>query len=216
MMAFRILLSRKIESLGLSDDILISQRLKRTPSIIQKLKINKKMKLARMQDIGGLRVVVDSLENLYNLHDQIRMSESYPAFKSIFANEKDYIKDPKESGYRSLHLIYKYGKNSEESKKCRIEIQLRTKLHHAWATAVEVVGTYLNQPLKQSFGSEDLLKLFQKISKAFILLETDSRDDSLFAMIKQEVNRVKLIEKLHGFNVVTKILYENKKMVNIS
>jgi putative GTP pyrophosphokinase len=67
MFTFRINLVRKIKKLGLEEKSLLSQRLKRTPSIIQKLKINKSMSLSRMQDVGGLRVVLEELEKIYAL-----------------------------------------------------------------------------------------------------------------------------------------------------
>src|SRR3989339_1504482 len=156
---FRMSLDKKSKSI--SNDALISQRLKRAPSIISKLKIQKNMSLSQMQDIGGLRVVMNSLDEVYKLKDMVRLSEKQPAFKSNLVKETDYIISPKESGYRSIHLIYKYEKNVSPENICRIEIQLRTRIQHAWATAVEVIGTYLRQPLKQSFGDQNYLDLFK-------------------------------------------------------
>jgi len=203
LMVFRMSLRRK--SKIISSDSLISQRLKRAPSIVNKLKIQKKMALSRMQDIGGLRVVMNNMKDVYKLKDIIRSGEKQFAFKSTLLTETDYIKDPKESGYRSIHLVYKYEKNVSLDMQCRIEIQLRTKIQHAWATAVEVIGTYLRQPLKQSFGDKELLDLFKEISKVFVLLENDEENIILFKNTINKMNELKLRDKLESFSVATKI-----------
>ncbi|MCF7916572.1 MAG: RelA/SpoT domain-containing protein [Candidatus Omnitrophica bacterium] len=201
LMVFRMSLRRK--SKIISSNSLISQRLKRAPSIVNKLKIQKKMSLSRMQDIGGLRVVMSNMEDVYKLKDVIRSSEKQPAFKYTLLRETDYIKFPKESGYRSIHLIYKYEKNVPMNKQCSIEIQLRTKVQHAWATAVEVIGTYLRQPLKQSFGDEDLLDLFKEISKMFVLFENKEEDMSFFENTIKRMDDLRFRDKLRSFSVAT-------------
>lgn len=147
---------------------LVAQRLKRTPSIIKKLHLNSGMQMARMQDIGGLRAVVDSLTQVR------KIEESYTnnGLTHELIGKDDYIARPKESGYRSLHLVYKY-KNPQNpiyDGLC-IELQIRTKLQHAWATAVETIGTFLDQALKSSEGSQEWLDYFKLVGAAFSLLE---------------------------------------------
>jgi ppGpp synthetase/RelA/SpoT-type nucleotidyltranferase len=82
---------------------LVAQRLKRTPSIIAKLRRFDGMQLARMQDIGGLRAVVTSMAQLQELADAYRVTR--------FAHEKlptkNYIVNPKNDGYRSVHFIFR-------------------------------------------------------------------------------------------------------------
>ncbi len=209
LIVFRMSLNRKTKNL--TGDVLISQRLKRAPSIVNKLKIQKNMSLSQMQDIGGLRAVVTNLDELYKLRDLIRNGEKQTAFKSTFIKETDYIKAPKDSGYRSIHLIYKYDKKVPSNSQCRIEVQLRTKIHHAWATAVEVIGTYLRQPLKQSFGDNELLELFKEISKVFILIENSEFEQDLFKKTAARINELKLRDKLKGFSVATQISSQDKK-----
>lgn len=212
MLVFRMLLQRKSKLLQLTP--LISQRLKRAPSIINKLKIQKTMSLSQMQDIGGLRAVVSDINEVYRLKDSIRESERQPAFKSVLTKEFDYINSPKDSGYRSFHLVYKYGKNEPATQQCRIEIQIRTKVQHAWATAVEVMGTYTNQPLKQSFGKKDWLDLFKKISVGFSLIERNEDDIEIYKSILQEVNNLNLKELLEKFSVITNIIDKDDKEKN--
>lgn len=207
LIVFRMSLRRKAKKI--SGGVLISQRLKRAPSIVNKLKIQKNMSLSQMQDIGGLRAVLNNLNDVYKFESMIRSGEKQRAFKSKLLKEIDYIKKPKESGYRSIHLVYKYEKNVPIDSQCRIEIQIRTKIHHAWATAVEVIGTYLRQPLKQSFGDKELLNLFKKISKVFILLEENKFDIDLFSEVSKKIVDLKLRDMLKGFSFATKVSVQN-------
>ncbi len=199
MALFRHTIERKLTKLNI--EALVSQRLKRKPSIIRKLKIQSKMQLSRMQDIGGLRIVVNNIGQVNLIRDELKKVEKHGNFKFIFANEKNYIETPKESGYRSLHLIYKYEKKVPTKNQCRIEIQIRSALHHSWATAIEVLGTCIRHPLKQSFGNEELLNLFKKISIAFVDLEKNNTIVNADE-IQRELDQTNLIERLQGFNII--------------
>ena len=193
-------------------DAIVSQRLKRIPSIIKKLELQKSMKLSRMQDIAGTRVIVNTIAEVNLIRDELRKIENHSDFQFTFANEKNYIIAPPPSGYRSLHLVYKYDKNVPLDEQCRIEIQLRTKLHHSWATAVEVAGTYLRQPLKQSIGNEQWLEIFKDISDLFIMFEKASIDHNFVAELKQKIDEEKLLEKLSGFTMLTDHIAEENNL----
>lgn len=209
MTLFRHTIDRKLKKHNI--DALVSQRLKRIPSIIKKLKIQKNMGLSRMQDIGGLRIVVNSIREVNLIRDELVKVETHRNFTFTFAKEKDYIKNPPNSGYRSVHMVYKYDKNIPLEKQCRVEIQIRTKIQHSWATAVEVTGTYLNQPLKQSFGEKKYLDVFKKISKLFISLEERNIDYELAKDVKKDINNIELIKKLEGFNIATYHIASNNQ-----
>ena len=143
---------------------LVAQRLKRTPSILNKLRRFPGMSLSRMQDIGGLRAVVSTLPQLKKLHENYKST----IFTHKLISEFDYVENPKKSGYRSVHLVYKYKvRQSSPYEGLQIELQLRTKLQHAWATAVETVGTFLEHSLKSSEGPDEWLDFFALISSAF-------------------------------------------------
>lgn len=62
------------------------------------------MSLTQMQDIGGCRAVTSKIEEVYRLKDLFEESR----FDHEFKNEKDYIYQPKDDGYRGIHLIYKF------------------------------------------------------------------------------------------------------------
>lgn len=90
-------------------------------------------------------------------------------------DEDDYITNPKKSGYRSYHLIYRYQSDRNPVyNKLKIEIQIRTKLQHAWATAVETVGRFIGQALKSSQARDegkDWLRFFTLMGTAIAIRE---------------------------------------------
>lgn len=142
---------------------LVAQRIKRLPSIELKLRRFPTMKLCQMQDIGGCRAVVKNVEIVNELLSFYKRSQT----KSELVDIDNYIEKPKDSGYRGIHLIYRYNsdKNTEHNK-LKIEIQLRSKLQHAWATAVETVGTFIRQALKSSQGEQAWLRFFALMGTA--------------------------------------------------
>lgn len=149
----------------------VAQRLKRVPSIMAKLQRQRSMRLTQMQDIGGCRAVLRDVAAARRLRDNYLRRPS----NAVFVSTKDYIQAPRDSGYRSIHLIYRY--NSGRSAKraafngLQIEIQIRSRLQHAWATAVETVGLLTNQALKSEQGEADWLELFRYISTMFAYAE---------------------------------------------
>jgi len=169
------------------------------------------MALSQMQDIGGIRAVVENIKDVFLLRDMMKQSEEQTAFKSTLFREDNYIENPKDSGYRSIHLVYKYDKNVDKDKRCRVEIQIRSKIQHAWATAIEIIGTYLNQPLKQSIGSEEILELFKDISKVFSAIENSEFNYELFKKVSREISSQKLIDQLKSFRLATSIVDDDEK-----
>ena len=146
------------------------------------------------------------------IRNEIYKAGVHGNFKFILSNEKDYITTPADSGYRSIHMVYKYDKGIPTEKQCRVEVQIRTRLQHSWATAVEVVGTYLNQPLKQGFGGEEYLDIFKSISKLFVGLENKDKniDYKYVTKIREEIAALKFFEKLESFNLVSKNINKEK------
>lgn len=121
---------------------MVAQRHKRRNTIYGKLRRFPKMQLARMDDVAGCRVIFPTLEELYGFRTELHKAR----FKHKRKNETDkydYIKNPKSTGYRGIHDVYSYDVNSEAGKNLKgllVEIQYRTNIQHAWATAVEVIG----------------------------------------------------------------------------
>lgn len=150
---------------------LVVQRLKRTKSILGKLALKSSMRLTQMQDIGGCRAVVATIDDVYALRNQYRKSRSLHEF----VTEDDYIAHPKASGYRGVHLVYRFQSRSRpQYNKLLFEIQLRTVTQHAWATAVETVGAVIGQALKSSEGEIAWLSYFQHAAIALEYTEQPS------------------------------------------
>ena len=113
----------------------IKTRLKSTESIIKKL-VRRNFPLtvdsieANLNDIAGVRVVCSFLEDIYLLADCLLQQDDVKLIQV-----KDYIKNPKPNGYRSLHLIIEIPIFlKDERKDMRVEGQLRTIAMDFWAS----------------------------------------------------------------------------------
>lgn len=180
-------------------DAIIVQRLKRTPSIILKLKRENGMQLDRMEDIMGCRVVVASIKQVKELRKLFKKWRT----KHILQRERDYLTYVKESGYRGIHLVYKYNGRHTSYHGRPIELQLRSRAQHSWATAVEVVGTFTKQTLKASIGDDEWLSFFKLASIAFADMEngrlTKNSDSIDRYNLREITEKLSVIEKLNAF-----------------
>ena len=153
------------------EDIVVAERLKRLDSIISKLKRQPTMSLWEMQDLGGCRFIVPTIEEVYKYADEYQNSR----IRHKYIATNDYIKNPKPSGYRSLHIVFQFHsetKSKEDyNRNMLIEIQFRTHLQHVWATAVETIGLFTKQALKAGQGDEDIKRFFVLISSLFAMRE---------------------------------------------
>ena len=105
----------------------IKSRLKSTEGIAKKLK-KKDLDLTidaiqeNVKDVAGIRVICSFPEDIYMLADCLLNQDDITLIE-----RKDYIKNPKESGYRSLHLIIEVPIFLQNEKKSmKVEVQLRT------------------------------------------------------------------------------------------
>lgn len=152
-------------------DAIVAQRIKRLESIHQKLVDRPTMRMTQMQDIGGCRAVVGNVSRVNKLCE-VYFRGNTARFAHHFHHEKNYIDCPKLDGYRSRHLVYQYGSRSGSPwDGLHIEIQIRTKLQHAWATAVESVGTFTRTALKSNRGDERWRRFFVLMSTAIAAIE---------------------------------------------
>jgi hypothetical protein len=161
---------------GIDTKAIVAQRLKRLSSIDAKLRQHSSwMKLTQMQDIGGCRAVVQNMTRLKRLIKVYEKGEAKnPRWGHLLHKKNDYIKEPKPDGYRSYHLVYRYcsvAKKHRVYNDLKIEIQLRSRLQHAWATAVETVGTFSRQPLKSGGGQFEWRRFFALMGSAIALRE---------------------------------------------
>lgn len=163
---FRIELSRKARKVDSSATI--AQRIKRLRSIEAKLTRFPKMRLSHMQDIGGCRAVVRSAGAVRMLANLYRKSKASHTRLRI----KDYLTQPPPSGYRGIHFVYAFKSTKRpQYDGLKIEVQLRSRQQHAWATAVETVDVFTGQALKAARGTALWQRFFALVASHIALKE---------------------------------------------
>lgn len=184
-------------------DAIVVHRLKRLESIVGKLSRFPDMCLYRMQDLGGCRVIVNTIDQIYEAVERFKIA----GMPCEVCREYDYVEKPKVSGYRSYHVVCKFKESGETifNKNMLLEIQFRTRLQHSWATAVEVMGLYTKSNLKSSMGNEDILRFFVLVSSIFAVVEgkpvcpgTDGSLEDVMDEIRKLQNRYKVLDTLDG------------------
>lgn len=113
----------------------IKTRIKSYDSIVRKIRRkNIPMSLTAIEenikDIAGVRVICSFPEDIYELADSFLRQDDI-----VLIEKKDYIKNPKPSGYRSLHLIVQVPIFLQKNKKMvNVEVQFRTIAMDFWAS----------------------------------------------------------------------------------
>src|SRR3989344_7896748 len=200
----------KNKSQKVDENSLTAQRLKRVPAIIYKLKRSyngrkPSMKLYQMQDIGGCRAVLSNISQARKLCEDYYLKGDLKHKRVGF---KDYITTPKSDGYRSIHIVYEYksDKGKQEFNGLRIEVQIRSKLQHIWATAIETVDFFTRQAIKVSEGHPEWKEFFRLVSSAFAKMEncsyipnTPIDERELYHMIKKKESELNIIHKMTGW-----------------
>ncbi|MHB8394924.1 MAG: RelA/SpoT domain-containing protein [Candidatus Dormibacteria bacterium] len=142
----------------------VSQRLKRVPTIFDKLRREPTMTLANMHDIGGCRAILDSSRDIRRV--ERRLKRNRPILRIA-----DYIIEPRRSGYRALHIVVSYADHLGVDR--AIEIQLRTQIMHDWAWTVERLGGRLGVDLKSGVGPKPVLEFLEAASEAMAIEESE-------------------------------------------
>ncbi|MFJ5338075.1 MULTISPECIES: RelA/SpoT domain-containing protein [Pectobacterium] len=192
----------------------IARRLKRLPTIIDKLQrktldgINpNSMSVTGMSDIGGCRVILENKQELLALNSSLNHSRTTHRTKRI----RDYLANPKSTGYRGIHRIYDcyFKESNHQWKGFTIEVQLRTKLQHLWATTVEVVDLCEGKALKTNPFEADkrwaefffLMSEFLADEDGFIYLDNAKKNEYKKRLIDLN-NTIGVYNKLASFKAV--------------
>ncbi len=196
---------------------IVAQRLKRMPTIIDKLDRHSNMQLSTMQDIGGVRAIVPNVKSVRNL---VKKYESSPRFAHILKDKDDYISQPKEDGYRGIHLVYRYNNTmarSETAKACKgllVEVQLRTMEQHYWSTAVETMSVILQQPFKTRGGNKNWAEFFALMSSAIAIVEKEAVLDThkdmspmqIYSALAEKEKGLRALDLMTGYNFATHLI----------
>ncbi len=143
----------------------VEHRIKKPESIARKLvkkgyKVSFENASAKLNDIVGIRVVCLYSDDVYKIAELMKKQKDFTLIK-----EKDYIKNPKKSGYQSLHLIMDVPLTYQTTTECqRIELQIRTVAMDFWA-GVDNHICYKKKPEEMRKAEEDLKNYSAVISK---------------------------------------------------
>lgn len=161
-------------------------RVKTPDSIIAKLKrMNLDFsEIRNLSDIGGIRLKCKYIQEVYEILELLKARKDIEIFWI-----KDYIENPKPSGYRSLHVIAKYNIETIEGQMpINIEFQIRTLAMHLWASIEHSLKYkyYRNIPanlkvrlIEASRIAYDLDVEMSKIKKEMEILDEASLKDDI-------------------------------------
>jgi ppGpp synthetase/RelA/SpoT-type nucleotidyltranferase len=160
-----------------SSAIIVGQRLKRMPQILNKLARFPSMRLSQMEDIGGCRAILPGgAAEVQGVLRRIRRNWQIALFR-------DYVKDPKITGYRAIHVIVLLEERL-------IEIQLRTPGQHDWAEAVERMGGRTGYNLKEGDGPDDLVEYLKLVARAICEHESGEDDQEFLRELRNMRDKV--------------------------
>lgn len=156
-------------------------RVKSVDSIKEKMQrrvISREVIETDMQDIAGIRIVCQFVDDIYKVVDLIHARDDMEVVE-----ERDYVKNAKSSGYRSYHMVISYTIYLPEgSKKLLAEIQIRTLAMNFWAT----VEHTLNYKYQGSYP-KDISKRLKSTA------ETAYKLDEEMSLIKDEVQEAQKV-----------------------
>lgn len=148
----------------------IKTRVKKPDSIIEKLErkgyeVNLENVKNKINDIAGIRIICSFTDDIYKILEMIKSQDDIEVLKV-----KDYIKNPKENGYRSLHLLIQLPIFlSSQARMTKVEIQIRTIAMDFWASLEhKIYYKYKNDapdeiPEKLKESAEMIKKLDQQM-----------------------------------------------------
>ncbi|WP_067842070.1 GTP pyrophosphokinase [Amphibacillus sediminis] len=132
----------------------------------------------KIQDIAGVRVLCQFVDDIYTIAELLRSRHDFEVIE-----EKDYIRNKKESGYRSYHVIIRHPVATIHGYKQLIaEIQIRTLAMNFWATN--------EHSLNYKYSGEIPDAIQARLKKA---AEAAFRLDGEMAKIKDEVQEAQWI-----------------------
>ncbi len=161
----------------------VKTRIKTADSIINKLRKNNldftiENVINYINDIIGVRIICSFKEDVYELIDILKKSKNIKVI-----NEKDYINNPKTSGYRSYHMIIEVPVELiNEKTYVKAEIQIRTLAMDLWASLDHKLS------YKSEFCTDEIYKKLYEMSD-----ELNQFDDEMSSLIDME-KKMELLE----------------------
>ncbi|WP_343101685.1 GTP pyrophosphokinase family protein [Romboutsia sp. MSSM.1001216sp_RTP31141st1_G3_RTP31141_220114] len=194
----------------------VTGRTKKIASIISK---SKRLGIedieGEMEDIAGIRIMCKFVEDIYTV---VELIQNRCDMSIVYA--KDYIKNFKDSGYRSYHVIIKYPINTiAGSKEILCEIQIRTLAMNFWAT----IEHSLKYKYEHYIPDELAVRLRRASDAAFLLDQemSEIREDIMKAQVMCQVKSVTVrdvlskIQELYNLGETHKALIYQRRLDKI-
>lgn len=165
-----------IEGLDSVDEtVLVAGRIKKLDTIIDKLRRPlTPSELHTIYDIAGCRLIV---EDSSRLEAVCRELSELPVYDEAKTRKHDYIARPRSSGYRGRHVILHY-EDLASGHRLFVEVQVRTKMQHDWATAVEMHDAAVKTRLKFNEIDNAPGRFFRKAALLIAQLEEQGSVDA--------------------------------------
>lgn len=145
----------------------VTGRVKPVNSILEKMQrrfIREELLETDMQDIAGIRIMVQFVDDIYVVANLIRQRQDMRVIE-----ERDYVSNSKPSGYRSYHIVIEYPiQMRDHEKKILAEIQVRTLSMNFWAT----IEHSLNYKYQGEFP-EDINARLKRTAEASFMLDQE-------------------------------------------
>lgn len=190
-----------LKSIGSS--YIIVQRLKRKPQIIRKL-CRFRTRLTQLQDIGGLRIIVEQNHDVDSLVEYLKKKVTEQSSISIKRIVDYREKGRDDSGYRATHIIL------ERDKVC-LELQIRSRIQHYWAELIERTSVIYGHILKELEGSKEVINYFKRLSNVFYLIESGQQLDSSqkLELERSRIDAEAIINASDSKNILSGFVNEN-------
>ena len=157
----------------------IKSRVKSLPSIMKKLRntgfpVSMISAKKNLHDIAGVRVICRYVDDIYRVADLLLAQDDI-----LLILEKDYIRNPKPNGYRSLHIVVDVPVYMSKGKLFTpVEIQIRTVAMDFWAT--------LEHGIRYKATEEVPQKIVDELREcAHVITETDYKMQEIFKALRQ-------------------------------
>lgn len=157
----------------------INCRIKKPVSIVRKLQRKglpatvETLESNVINDIAGIRVICAFIDDIYSIANMLIRQDDI-----TLIDKKDYIKNPKANGYRSLHLIVEVPVFfSDQTRNMRVEVQIRTIAMDFWAS--------LEHQLKYKKQVDNETKIIEELRQC---AETIAATDERMLKIRNQIN----------------------------
>ncbi len=161
----------------------IKQRIKKPASIVEKMhrrgfELSLDSMIQNLNDIAGIRVVCGYASDIYDIANMLRKQDDVRVLL-----EKDYIKNPKPNGYRSMHIVVEIPVFFSDRKQfVKVEVQIRTMAMDFWAS--------LEHEIQYKYRGDDHAEIIEELREC---AETIHQTDSRMQAIHDRITRMEEI-----------------------